>query len=348
MRVFISHSSKDYEFVESRLVPFLQSNGVQTWCSTAAIRTDEQWEGQIREALRSSDYLLVVLSPHSIHSAWVRAEVHWALTHLRGRVVPVLLSPCDPAELHLQLPLIQYIDLSIDDQKAWRALVKTLGVTSPLLNYRVYCSSLDIGALGVNRGYLSSVIPTIELDAARKVWAQLRDAAGYETAIASSPPPGEEPVELSDLASNLFVIGGPVHNTLARRLQERTELPLSFRKVDDAWVVVHRKAGGEEFLQARKHTPPRELGFIQHLNTYVPHRQSVIWCAGTGSGATYSAIEYWCTHWQELHGRHGGRGYSLCFALYGIARDQVDSIPPAGGWEVMFQETLSEMQTREE
>ncbi|MHC5012350.1 MAG: toll/interleukin-1 receptor domain-containing protein, partial [Planctomycetota bacterium] len=62
-RVFISHSSKDQGFVEKELVPTLHAHGIDTWYSTAHIRSAREWETAIREALHACDWFLVVLSP---------------------------------------------------------------------------------------------------------------------------------------------------------------------------------------------------------------------------------------------------------------------------------------------
>src|SRR5262245_4246888 len=101
MLVFLSHSSKDRRFVEQKLIPFLKSHGVKPWYSTVDIRTADDFERSIREALLSCDSFLVVLSPNSVKSEWVRAEVHWAMENRKGRVVPVFVADCDPFQLHL-------------------------------------------------------------------------------------------------------------------------------------------------------------------------------------------------------------------------------------------------------
>jgi hypothetical protein len=111
-KAFISHSTSDQKFVESVLIPLLKEVKVTPWYSKTAILTAEDWERSIRKGLETSDWFLVVLSPRSVSSRWVKAEVHWALEHRPGRVVPIMSEPCNPAELHIGLSLIQHIDLS--------------------------------------------------------------------------------------------------------------------------------------------------------------------------------------------------------------------------------------------
>ncbi len=122
MLTFISHSSKDQIFIEEKLLPFLHEHGISTWCSTADIKTADEWERGIRSGLKSSEYFLVVLSPNAIESDWVRAEVLWAMKNRKGKVVPILFKSCEPEDLHLQLPMVQLVDLRDGNNTQWRKL----------------------------------------------------------------------------------------------------------------------------------------------------------------------------------------------------------------------------------
>jgi hypothetical protein len=121
--VFISFSHRDLDAVERRIVNRLEQRGIQTWYSRQRISGAEEWERSIREGLESCPWFSVALSPNALASKWVKAEVHWALTHREGRVLPILLEVCDPGALHLMLPTIQHVDLSRDDDHGVRALL---------------------------------------------------------------------------------------------------------------------------------------------------------------------------------------------------------------------------------
>ena len=130
-RVFISHSSKDVGFVLSYIKPVLDQAGVFAWCSATDIPMAADWERQIRSALAQTDWFVVVLSPDAQQSEWVQSETHWALEHLRGRVIPVMARGCEPGELHLRLGTIQYIDFRSDPvQAAARLLALVEGKVS--------------------------------------------------------------------------------------------------------------------------------------------------------------------------------------------------------------------------
>src|SRR3954469_5773414 len=96
LRVFISHSSLDHAVVEREIIVPLRQNGVQTWYSPDNVETAAEWETRIREGLRKCDWFLVVLTPQSVQSEWVKSEVDWALTEKKGCVIPVLVETCDP------------------------------------------------------------------------------------------------------------------------------------------------------------------------------------------------------------------------------------------------------------
>ena len=64
---FISHSSKDREFVE-RLYADLQSNGVRCWYAPEDLKIGEPFLLGIDHGIRLHDKLLLVLSEHSVNS----------------------------------------------------------------------------------------------------------------------------------------------------------------------------------------------------------------------------------------------------------------------------------------
>jgi hypothetical protein len=74
---FISYSSNDQEFAE-RLYADLQSKGVRCWFAPEDIKIGEKFRQRIDESIRLYDKLLVILSQHSVKSAWVETEVETA------------------------------------------------------------------------------------------------------------------------------------------------------------------------------------------------------------------------------------------------------------------------------
>lgn len=106
--VMISYSRTDSAFVD-RLQRDLEKQGLATWIdrreiSGAPKSSRETYDREIRNAIDSARVVLVVISPASVESRWVRQEYTYALQ--RGkRVIPVLHygSNITPAVLaHLQ------------------------------------------------------------------------------------------------------------------------------------------------------------------------------------------------------------------------------------------------------
>jgi hypothetical protein len=72
--LFISYSTKDQEFAEC-LHNDLQANGVRCWFAPHKLQAGKKVDEQIDEAIRVYDKLLLILSPDSMASEWVRTEI---------------------------------------------------------------------------------------------------------------------------------------------------------------------------------------------------------------------------------------------------------------------------------
>lgn len=92
---FISYSSKD-QHVAVRLHADLQSNGVRCWFAPEDLKIGAKLRDSFDEAIRLHDKLLVVLSEHSVNSAWVEKEVETAFEKERQQnrtvLFPILLD----------------------------------------------------------------------------------------------------------------------------------------------------------------------------------------------------------------------------------------------------------------
>ncbi len=71
---FISYSTKDQDFAD-RLYADLQNKGVRCWFAPHDIQSGRKLHEQIEEAIRLHDKLLLILSPHSMESEWVKTEI---------------------------------------------------------------------------------------------------------------------------------------------------------------------------------------------------------------------------------------------------------------------------------
>jgi hypothetical protein len=127
--VFLSHDARDKVFTR-KLAAELSRHGIPIWFSSENILGSQQWHDQIGAALRRRDWIVVVLSPNSVRSQWVKYELLYALNHstLKDRLVPVLYKPCNADELSWVLRAIQIVDLQRNWGKGLQSLLRIWGV----------------------------------------------------------------------------------------------------------------------------------------------------------------------------------------------------------------------------
>ena len=73
MKVFLSHSTKDKEFVQ-RLAAALDGADFTPWLCEVDIDRGENFVARINEGLAQSDLALLVWSPDAAKSAWTEQE----------------------------------------------------------------------------------------------------------------------------------------------------------------------------------------------------------------------------------------------------------------------------------
>ena len=113
MKVFVSYSRKDTEFVD-RLDRDLTMLGHEVWIDRSDLvgGGEDRWRRSIVNTIRDSEAMLIVLSPHSIASENVERELSVAADN-KKRVIPVLLRPCElPSGFEYELAGVQYIDFA--------------------------------------------------------------------------------------------------------------------------------------------------------------------------------------------------------------------------------------------
>ena len=95
---FISYSTKDQEFAD-RLYADLQNKGVRCWFAPHDVQGGKKLHEQIDAAIRMHERLLLILSPNSMDSEWVRTEIRKARkrerTEKKRVLFPVRMVPFD-------------------------------------------------------------------------------------------------------------------------------------------------------------------------------------------------------------------------------------------------------------
>ena len=127
--VFLSHSNLDGSFV-SAIVDVLRHHGIPVWYSKTNLVGAQQWHDKIGAALKRCDWLVVVLSPNSVNSAWVKREVVYSLNDHRydEKIIPLLHQPCDYDQLSWTLPSIHMVDFTGSFEDGCRSLLRVWGL----------------------------------------------------------------------------------------------------------------------------------------------------------------------------------------------------------------------------
>jgi hypothetical protein len=163
-QIFISYSRKDIGFVH-KLAGDLEKAGYDVWWDLTDLRGGDDWLRVIPAAIESSDYFLVVLSPNSAVSDWVKKEYTQALG-LRKKLIPIMLTR---SSVPFALNTINYVDFTSDDYAVnFQNLLDALGHTGqnpvktaaafPLM-LRKYAIPIMIG-IGFLLALLSSLVFT--------------------------------------------------------------------------------------------------------------------------------------------------------------------------------------------
>lgn len=103
--VFISYKREDRESVE-RIARAVEESGFSVWWDDR-IGPQAEWDTQIEQAISQARAVIVLWTPRSVESKWVRAEAHHA--NERGCLIPAILEPC---AIPIAFSLNQTVNLS--------------------------------------------------------------------------------------------------------------------------------------------------------------------------------------------------------------------------------------------
>lgn len=131
--VFLSYSRRDLAMMQ-RVRDTLRAGGLDVWTDDNLEPGTPSWQDAIQTALESSKSIVVILSPDSKQSEWVKRELNYAST-FDLRIFPVLASGSDKESIPLLLVGAQYVDLrkAVDQglEQLRRAVHQFVGVPLP-------------------------------------------------------------------------------------------------------------------------------------------------------------------------------------------------------------------------
>ena len=133
--VFLSYSSLDREFAE-KIAELLWRHGVPVWHGPSSIRGAQQWHDEIGDALERCDWFVILVSPNSMKSKWVRRELLFALDEDRYDkcIVPVAIQAGNYRKLSWTFRSYQFVDFTEDFEKGCRALLRIWGIGYQVIN----------------------------------------------------------------------------------------------------------------------------------------------------------------------------------------------------------------------
>ncbi|MCL4252352.1 MAG: TIR domain-containing protein [Anaerolineae bacterium] len=122
--VFISYSHKDMDFVGG-LAKDLRRDPIRVWFDER-LRGGKNWIQQLQQAVKVFDVFILVLSPESVASPYVRDEIEWAKANNKP-ILPILYRDCTVPD---DLKDIQYIPFQSKYNEALSDLITEIRTIS--------------------------------------------------------------------------------------------------------------------------------------------------------------------------------------------------------------------------
>lgn len=133
--VFISYAREDQSWAE-RLYMDLRKQQIDVWLDVRCIAAGADWEHEIRKAIRSSRYFILLLSSHSITKrGFVQKEMKEAIDVLqefpKGQIylIPARIDKTEPIDEELRQ--LNWVDLTPDYHSALARILSSIADAAP-------------------------------------------------------------------------------------------------------------------------------------------------------------------------------------------------------------------------
>lgn len=177
--VFISYAREDQSWAE-RLYMDLRKQEIDAWLDVRCIVAGANWEHEIRKAIRSSRYFILLLSSHSITKrGFVQKEMKEAIEVLqefpKGQVflIPARLDNTEPIDEELRE--LNWVDLTPDYHSGFARILSSITDAAPAP--LVIAGSREAPA----------TVPTKFIDKGREVTLELPLLIGPRAAVSYAP-----------------------------------------------------------------------------------------------------------------------------------------------------------------
>src|SRR5262249_12354249 len=118
--VFVSYKKEDQQLADG-VVAGLRADGFSVWWDDG-LTPKTAWDAELEREIAAASTVVVLWTPRSVNSDWVRTEAHYGLD--RGKLVPVMMENCT---IPLAFMLRQTVKLSDwrggHDDREWRKLL---------------------------------------------------------------------------------------------------------------------------------------------------------------------------------------------------------------------------------
>lgn len=128
-RVFVSHSSEDYYFVDF-LVELLRFHRVDVWVDRSNLKAGDVFTSDIEQALADCDSMVVVISRNSSRSRWMTREISAFKAIANRPVIPLVLDiEANPNDVYEGLGLVTQLRCYVSLLDSFSELLRRLGGT---------------------------------------------------------------------------------------------------------------------------------------------------------------------------------------------------------------------------
>ncbi len=118
--VFISYKKEDSQIAD-RMVTALRAEGFSVWWDDG-LTPKTAWDEELEREIAAATTVVVLWTPRSINSEWVRTEAHYGQD--RGKLIPVMMEKCSIPLAFMLRQTVQLADWRGDrDDRSWRKLL---------------------------------------------------------------------------------------------------------------------------------------------------------------------------------------------------------------------------------
>ena len=221
-RIFISYARADGEQFARDLRTKLEPT-FALWQDRTEMEGGKAWWDQIEEALKTVEYLVLVMTPAALRSEVVRKE--WRLARQNGvSVIPIIGAPdLDFGSLPGWMRATHFVNIDVSEQ--WTRLVRTLESPSQSLRVPFMVPTLPLDFVPRPTefdGVVQALLNPVKGDAVA-ITAALRGAGGYGKTTLTTALGHDERIQEAYHDGILWVTLGERPGDLTERVQDLIE-----------------------------------------------------------------------------------------------------------------------------